>query len=122
MSPVDPKHGEIWIAYLPNKPKDPHQPRPVVIVSPDRRNKNCEDVIVVPLSSMSNATIYPEIHVEISNGEGGLKKASYARCDLVTTLDKTLLDSSGPLGRKIAIKFSWQIIRGIRIAIGDSTA
>lgn len=120
-SPTFPQNGEVWYVNLPNQPNDPHQPRTAIIVSTNGRNRNCNDVIVVPTTSTPNFRPHPEYHVHIPAGEGGLPRDSYARCDQVTTLDKSLLDN-GPLGAPIHLKYRWEIIEAVRKALGDTRA
>jgi hypothetical protein len=43
-----PRRGEFWTAHTPGPPDDPHQPRPVLVISEDVRNRLRDDVIVVP--------------------------------------------------------------------------
>jgi mRNA-degrading endonuclease toxin of MazEF toxin-antitoxin module len=116
--PPVPQSGEIWIARIPNQPKDPHQPRPVVIVSTNSQNKYLDSVIAVPTST-SIGEPYPKLHVFLPRGTGGLPKDCYARCELVTTVDKTLL-VKGPLDKPIDTKYRWQLIHGVLHALGGS--
>lgn len=115
-----PRRGEIWKINLnPITPSDPHLPRPVLIISPNNRNKHWDSVIVVPLSTgLTNPN--PRFHKEIPTGQGGIAKDSYARCDLVSNLEKTCLDPAGPLGPTISDKYVWEVVRGIRVCIGDN--
>ena len=115
-----PKRGEVWwVNQNPIIPNDPHLPRPVVIVSTNPRNKYWNSVIVVPLSTgLTNP--YPAFHKFVPQGAGGLPQDSYARCDLVSNLEKSCLDTSGSLGPILSNKFLWEIIKGIRAAIGDN--
>ena len=118
--PPVPKRGEVW-QVMQNLviPNDPHLPRPVVIISTNPRNKNWDSIVVVPFStSLKNP--YPPFHKFIPAGEGGLKKDCYARCDLVSNIDKTCLDINGPLGPLLADKHIWEIVRGIRAVVGDN--
>lgn len=115
-----PKHGEVWSVNIPNQPNDPHQPRTAIVVSTSGRNQHANDVIVVPTTSSKNFRPHPEVHVHIPAGEGGLAKDSYARCDQVTTLDKSLL-ANGPLGTPIHLSYRWKIIESVRRALGDTT-
>lgn len=117
---IQPKRGEVWWAQQnPIIPNDPHLPRPVVIISTNARNKAWGSVIVVPLStSLQNS--YPSFHKLIPRGEGGLDRESHARCELVSNIEKTCLDQKGPIGSPLSEKFVWQIVQGIRAAIGDS--
>lgn len=115
-----PKHGEVWTVNIPNQPNDPHQPRTAIVVSTSGRNEYHNDVVVVPTTSAKTFRPHPEVHVHIPAGEGGLAKNSYARCDQVTTIDKSLL-ANGPLGASIHISYRWKIIEGVRRALGDTT-
>lgn len=114
--PPQPKRGEVWLVNIPNQPNDPHQPRTAIIISPNGRNRGCNDVIAVPTSS---AIKHPNAftHVHIPKGEGGLYKDSYAKCDQVTTVDKSLL-AGGPLGTPVHVSYLFKIEAGIKAAIG----
>jgi mRNA-degrading endonuclease toxin of MazEF toxin-antitoxin module len=92
-----PKRGEIYLVHLISKPKDPRN-RPALVVSLDIRNKFAGDIIVVPLSTTLRQA---PTHVLIKEGEGGLSKASMAKCEQVTTIDKALL-IRGPFAGKIS--------------------
>ncbi len=108
-----PKRGEIYLVNLPSKPKDIKN-RPVLVISLDIRNKLANDIIVVPLST----TLRPApTHVLLQEGEGGLSKASMAKCEQVTTIDKTLL-IKGPFAGKISDEKLKEIEKAIMIAIG----
>lgn len=115
----EPQNGEIWYVKIPNQPNDPHQPRTAIIVSTNGRNKAASDLIVVPTTSSKQFRPHPSLHLFIPAGEGGLTKDSYAKCDQVTTIDKSLL-SKGPLGAPIQLKYRWKIIDAIRAALGDT--
>jgi mRNA-degrading endonuclease toxin of MazEF toxin-antitoxin module len=108
-----PKRGEIYLVNLPSKPKDIKN-RPALVVSLDIRNKLANDIIVVPLST----TLRPApTHVLLQEGEGGLSKASMAKCEQVTTIDKTLL-IKGPFAGRISDERLKEIEKAIMIAIG----
>jgi len=108
-----PKRGEIYLVNLPLKPKDVKN-RPALIVSLDVRNKLANDIIVVPLST----TLRPApTHVLLQEGEGGLSKASMAKCEQITTIDKSLL-IRGPFAGKISKENMIKIEKAIMIAIG----
>lgn len=108
-----PKRGEIYLVNLPLKPKDIKN-RPALVVSLDVRNKLANDIIVVPLST----TLRPApTHVLLSEGEGGLSMASMAKCEQVTTIDKSLL-IRGPFAGKISDEKMKEIEKAIMIAIG----
>jgi mRNA interferase MazF len=115
-----PKRGEIWLLKTnPITPKDPHLPRPVVIISTNPRNRAWDSVVVVPLST---GLLNPNItfHKPIPSGQGGLDKDTHARCDLVSNIEKSCLDSRGALGAEISDAYMWQIVRGVRSTIGDN--
>lgn len=107
------------MAPNPINPKDPHLPRPILILSPVGRNKTWDTVIGVPLSH-GIVNINEKFHKFIPQGQGGCPKDSYARCDLVSTLDKRFLNQSGPLGSPLSDKFLREVVRGVRAAIGDN--
>lgn len=108
-----PKRGEIYLINLPSKPKDLKN-RPALVVSLDIRNKLADDIIVVPLST--GLRISPT-HVLLQAGEGGLSKASMAKCEQVTTIDKSL-PLKGPFAGKISDEKMKEIEKAIMIAIG----
>ena len=108
-----PKKGEIYLANLPSKPKDIKN-RPALVVSLDIRNKLANDIIVVPLSTNLRSS---PTHVLLQKGEGGLSKASMAKCEQVTTIDKFLLIRD-PFGDKISEEKMKEIEKAIMIAIG----
>jgi mRNA-degrading endonuclease toxin of MazEF toxin-antitoxin module len=47
----------VWLAYTPGQPADPHQPRCILIVSADVRNRAREHVMLVPI--VSTGTLGP---------------------------------------------------------------
>ncbi len=108
-----PKRGETYLVNLPSKPKDIKN-RPALVVSLDIRNKLANDIIVIPLST--NLRPSPT-HILLQEGEGGLSKASMAKCEQVTTIDKSLL-ISGPFAGKISDEKMNEIDKAIMIAIG----
>jgi len=108
-----PKRGEIYLVNLPSKPKDIKN-RPALVVSSDIRNELANDIIVVPLS----ANLRPSpTHVLLQEGEGGLLKASMAKCEQITTIDKFLL-IRGPFAGKISNEKVNETEKAIMLAIG----
>ena len=108
-----PKRGEIFLVRLPGQPKD-IKTRPALIVSLDVRNRLANDVIVVPVST----TLRPSpTHVELPKGEGGLDKTSMAKCEQITTLDKSFL-VRGPFSGVIKNGRMDEVEKAIQIAIG----
>lgn len=108
-----PKRGEIYLVTLPSKPKDAKD-RPALVVSLDIRNKFANDIIVIPLST--NLRPSPT-HVLLQEGEDGLSKASMAKCEQVTTIDKSLL-IRGPFSGRVSNKKMNEIEKAIMISIG----
>src|SRR5713101_1154152 len=89
-----PRRGEIWYAFTPGQPDDHHQPRPVLIVSEDIRNRITDDAIVVP--AFSRGRLGPT-RVALASGLGGMPRDSVLFCEEVTTIDRDFL-GDGPLG------------------------
>jgi mRNA interferase MazF len=82
-----PKRGEIYLVDLSGRSKDT-KARPALIVSMHIKNHLANDVIVVPISTTLRSS---PTHVQLARGEGGLHKPSLAKCEQITTLDKSLL-------------------------------
>jgi len=108
-----PNRGEIYLVNLPSKPKDIKN-RPALVISLDIRNELAADLIVVPLST--NLRPSPT-HVLLQEGEGGLSKASMAKCEQLTTIDKSLL-IRGPFAGKISNEKIKEIEKAVMVAIG----
>lgn len=108
-----PQRGEVYLVKLSGHPLD-RKRRPAVVVSLDVRNRLAQDVMVVPLST----TLRPApTHVLIPQREGGVSHASMAKCEQVTTLDKSLL-LRGPFAGKVSERIMGQVEQGIMRAIG----
>jgi mRNA interferase MazF len=108
-----PRRGEIYLVSLPSQPKDT-KPRPALVVSLDVRNRLANDVIVAPLSTTLRTS---PTHVELSEGEGGLDQTSMAKCEQITTLDKSFL-IRGPFSGTISPMRMTEVERSIQRAIG----
>jgi mRNA interferase MazF len=108
-----PRRGEIYLVRLPGHPSDTKD-RPALVVSLDVRNRLANDVIVVPLSTTLRLA---PTHVELSAGEGGLKETSMAKCEQVTTLDKSFL-IRGPFAGTISTSLMREVEKAIQRAIG----
>ena len=108
-----PKRGEIYLVSLPGQPTDKKM-RPALIVSLNVRNRLAGDVIVIPIST----TLRPApTHIELSEGEGGLDRTSVAKCEQVTTLDKSFL-IRGPFSGTISPAKMSEVEKAIQQAIG----
>lgn len=80
----------------------------------DVRNRLANDVMVVPLST----TLRPApTHVKLPAGEGGLRETSMAKCEQVTTLDKSFL-VRGPFAGTISAGLMEEVEKAIQRAIG----
>ena len=110
-----PRRGEFWTAYTPGQPDDPHQPRPVLVISEDVRNGLRDDVMVVP--AFSSGRLGPT-RVPVPAKSGGLPRDSVLYCEQVTTIDKELLQR-GPLGPGVEPGTLAAVVRAIRRAIGE---
>ena len=109
----NPRRGEIYLVRLPGHPSDTKD-RPALVVSLDVRNRLANDVIVVPLSTTLRLA---PTHVELPAGEGGLKETSMAKCEQVTTLDKSFL-IRGPFAGTINTSLIREVEKAIQRAIG----
>ena len=112
-----PQRGEIYLVSLPGHPADP-KARPALVVSMDVRNHLANDVIVVPLSTTLRSA---PTHVELGVGEGGLRQGSMAKCEQVTTLDKSFL-LRGPFAGTISSAKMREIEKAVQRAIGISVS
>ena len=107
-----PRRGEIYLVRLPAHPED-RKDRPALIVPMDVRNRLANDVIVVPISTTLRAS---PTHVELLKGEGGLDQTSMAKCEQITTLDKSFL-IRGPFSGAISTGKMAEVEKAIQIAI-----
>ncbi|MBW1700853.1 MAG: type II toxin-antitoxin system PemK/MazF family toxin [Deltaproteobacteria bacterium] len=111
-----PRRGEVYLVRLSGHPKDT-KARPALVVSLDVRNRLANDIIVVPMST----TLRPSpTHVELPEGEAGLDRTSTAKCEQITTLDKSFLirgTFSGTISPAKMAEVEKAIQRAIGIAI-----
>jgi len=108
-----PKRGEIYLINLPLKPGD-NKNRPALVISLNARNELAGDIIVIPISS--NLRKSPT-HVLLDEGEAGLLKPSMAKCEQITTLDKSFL-VKGPFAGTVSVKKIKEIEEAVKIAVG----
>jgi mRNA interferase MazF len=101
-----PRRGEICLVRL-------DKGRPALIISSDGLNRHALDVCVVPVTSVEHGRF--SLRVALSAGDGGLTRASWAKCDQVTTLPKNLVKYP-PLGRLSELALS-KIEAAIRTAL-----
>jgi mRNA-degrading endonuclease toxin of MazEF toxin-antitoxin module len=84
-----PRRGDMCLVRLD---KD----RPALVISTDALNRYALDVCVVPITPIEHRKF--SLRVPLRPGEGGIDRASWAKCDQVTTLEKGLVRYP-PLGR-----------------------
>ncbi len=101
-----PRRGEIYVIRLD---KD----RPALVMSADALNRYALDVCVVPITSVKHARF--SLRVSINPPEGGLSRPSWAKCDQITTLEKTVFVYP-PLGR-LRDETLAAIEQGIKLAL-----
>jgi mRNA-degrading endonuclease toxin of MazEF toxin-antitoxin module len=77
-----PERGEVYVVQL-------DKPRPAVVLSVDQINKHALDVCVVGITTVERKTF--SMRVPIKKGEANLNFDCWAKCDQVTSLEKTLL-------------------------------
>jgi mRNA interferase MazF len=93
---------------------DPHQPRFVLVVSADVRNRARNHVIVVPIFSTGNLG---PTRLLVPAAGSGLRYDSVLFCEELTTVDKSFLED-GPRGR-VSQELLDQVIIAVRRALGD---
>ncbi len=101
-----PRRGEVYLVRLD---KD----RPALVISADALNRHALDVCVVPMTTVGRPAF--SLRVRIKPGEGGLSRDSWAKCDQVTTLERSLLRYP-PLGR-LGAETLKNIEQGIKLAL-----
>ena len=105
--------GEIYLASMRTRPGD-RKTRPVLVISPDVRNRWASDVLVVPLSTQVRPA---PTHVLLDRGQGGIPHASIVKCEQVTCLDKSLLEPR-PLGRPLNDDTIRRVENALLVALG----
>jgi mRNA interferase MazF len=101
-----PKRGEVFLAQL-------DKPRPVIILSVDSLNRYALDVCVVPITTREHAKF--SMRIPLKAGDGGLDRDYWAKCDQVTTLEKSLLKR--PLG-SLPVKKLASVEEQVSVALG----
>lgn len=102
-----PKRGYLYWAKLDKR-------RPVLVVSPDYRNEHSSSAIVVPVSTV--LSIAPT-HVRLKKGEGGVRKASVAKCENIMTLLKVDIGPKS-LGSALSARKMLLVEQAVLRAIG----
>jgi len=75
-----PRRGEVCLFALGKE-------RPAIIVSSNALNRHALDVCVVPLSTVEHRAF--SLRPKLRADDGGLERDSWAKCDQVTTIEKT---------------------------------
>jgi mRNA-degrading endonuclease toxin of MazEF toxin-antitoxin module len=109
-----PRRGEVWLAYTPGQPADPHQPRFVLVVSADVRNRARDHVMVVPIFSTGNLG---PTRLAIPGEGTGLSYDSVLFCEELTTVDIDFL-TDGPHAR-VSAELLNDVVIAVRRALGD---
>jgi mRNA-degrading endonuclease toxin of MazEF toxin-antitoxin module len=106
--PAHPRRGEVYLVSVGTK----H--RPAVILSIDALNRHALDVCVVGLTKVERAKF--SVRVPIKAGDAGLNSDCWAKCDQVTTLEKTLLQYPA-IGRLSEATFR-RVQEQVKISLG----
>jgi mRNA-degrading endonuclease toxin of MazEF toxin-antitoxin module len=102
-----PKRGEVYLVQL-------DKPRPAIILSVDQLNRHALDVCVVGITAKQHPKF--SLRLPLKAQEGGLDFDCWAKCDQVTTVEKTLLRYPA-LGALSATTMA-RIEEQVRIALG----
>jgi mRNA-degrading endonuclease toxin of MazEF toxin-antitoxin module len=102
-----PKRGEVYIVQL-------DKPRPAIVLSVDPINKFALDVCVIGFTTVERKTF--SMRVPIKKGDANLDFNCWAKCDQVTTLEKTLLRYP-PLGVLSTERFM-RVEEQVKICLG----
>ena len=110
------KRGDIWTVQLLSHPK----PRPALIVSINTLNDVWPDVVVLPITTDPGPL---RIAIPEDRERTGLREPSYAKCESITTLQKTRLKQRiGVLPSQSwgAVEHGMQRVLGIKGALAFS--
>lgn len=110
-----PLRGEIWDVDFPSDPPG-KGPRPVLIVSPNVRNKHpkATTVLVVPLSMTLSE--YPT-HIRLAAGQTGLPETSELQPEQITAVRKDYMKAR-PGTRTQAESLIINIARNVTLVLG----
>jgi mRNA-degrading endonuclease toxin of MazEF toxin-antitoxin module len=117
-----PLRGEIWWTNFHTDPPDKGR-RPVIIVSPDARNRHerATTVLVVPLST-SVHKLGPA-HMLLQTGETGLRMDCAAQADNIAVVTRANLREPAPGQRTLSNSKICKLASLVKVAMGcpDST-
>jgi len=102
-----PKRGEVYLVQL-------DKPRPAIVVSVDPLNKFALDVCMVAVTTVEHKNF--SVRVPIKKGDANLNFNCWAKCDQVTTLEKSLLKYP-PIGI-LSISALSRIEEQLRVTLG----
>jgi mRNA-degrading endonuclease toxin of MazEF toxin-antitoxin module len=109
--------GEVyWADVAPRSGSEERGRRPVVIVSHDGFNRapSWRSLIVVPISTSKSQARRGLTAIALAPRAGGLRKACFALCHQVTTLDRGKVGARiGTLSRDSLARIDW----GLRFAL-----
>ena len=104
-----PRRGQVYLVHL-------DKPRPALVLSVDQLNRHALDVCVVGITTKQHLKF--SMRVPLRAGKGGLTRDCWAKCDQVTTVEKTLLRY--PSLGLISDESLGRIEEQVRIALGLS--
>jgi mRNA-degrading endonuclease toxin of MazEF toxin-antitoxin module len=102
-----PKRGEVYLVQL-------DKPRPAIVLSVDPLNKFALDVCMVAVTTVEHKNF--SVRVAIKKGDANLNFNCWAKCDQVTTLEKSLLKYP-PIGI-LSMSALSRIEEQVRVALG----
>jgi mRNA-degrading endonuclease toxin of MazEF toxin-antitoxin module len=102
-----PNRGEVYITKLDKE-------RPAIILSISRINKFALDVCVVGTTTVEHAKF--TMRISLKAGDGGLRKDCWAKCDQVTTLERSFLQYP-PIGTLSKDKFA-EVEEQVKVCLG----
>ncbi len=102
-----PKRGEVYLVRL-------DKPRPAIILSVDQLNRHSLDVCVVAITTKQHGRF--SMRVPLNAKEGGLDFDCWAKCDQVTTVEKSLLRY--PALGTLSVASMTRVEEQVRIALG----
>jgi mRNA-degrading endonuclease toxin of MazEF toxin-antitoxin module len=112
-----PLRGEIWLVQLHIDPQKKRR-RPVVIVSPDARNRHerADTVLVVPLTTSIHKSA--PTHTFLPAGETGLQADSAARAEDITVVRKQNLVEPHSRLRQLSDRRVCELAGKVSLAMG----
>jgi len=112
-----PLRGEIWWTNFPTDPPEKGR-RPVVVVSPDARNRHerATTVLVIPLSTSIHKLSPSQLLLQ--TGETGLRADSAAQAENIALVQRASLREPQPGQRALSNTKICQLASLVRVAMG----